>query len=87
MLGKYTSEKLLRELPRPMIHFLWYLWDTYRGLGCSAFRITLQDTGETHGQRFIIRSNGESITRDFGCRVDADIAIRMEGTRYFMEYY
>lgn len=42
----YTSEKLSRELPRPLINFLWYLWETYGNPNESEFRIALQNDSE-----------------------------------------
>ena len=87
MLDNYTSEKLLRELPRPLLNFLWYLWETYDGLCSPEFRITLQSAENVNAQSFYIQSTGKTITQDFGCCINADIVIRKEGTKYFMEYY
>ena len=83
---KYTSEHILREIQRPLINFLWYLWDIYYDPCEKECRITLQDGGVC-GQRFIIYSSGEIITQDFGSYIDADIAIRKYNEMIFMEYY
>lgn len=86
MPNRYTSEQLLQELPRPLLNFLWYLWDTYCDPDDPEFRITLQDTEDTNGQRFFIHGNGKTLTQDFGCHIAADIVIRKDGARYFMGY-
>jgi hypothetical protein len=87
MTEKYTSERLARGLPRPALNFIWYLWDTYNDPGMTEFRVTLQAGDEADGQRFVIHSAGTSFTQDFGCAIDADIAVRVAGERVFMEYY
>lgn len=86
MFEKYTSERLLHELPRPTINFLWYLWEINNGPNETEFRISLQDQG-TGCQQFFVRSTGISIIENLGCRLNAEIAIRQFGTRYFMEHY
>lgn len=82
----YTSERLLRELPRPLLNFLWYLWETYSDPSESEFRITLQAGGDANSQRLLIRSTGITATQNFGCSIDAEIAVRKCGTKFFMEY-
>ena len=84
MFEKYTSERLLRELPRSLLNFLWYIWETYSNPGETEFHITLD--GDASGQKFIIHSTGETVTEAFGCHIDADIVIRKVGARFFMEY-
>ena len=86
MLEKHTSEKLLRELPRPVAHFMWYLWETYSDPNVSEFHITLHGHEDPAHQRFIIHTIGKTIAKDFRCNIDADIAIRKSGARCFMEY-
>lgn len=86
MIETFTSERLLRELPRPLLHFLWYLWDTYCDPSELEFRITLQGDGDVNGKRLTIHATGATLTQDFGCAVNADILIRKIGTRVFMEY-
>lgn len=81
---KFTSEQLLKELPRPLLNFLWYLWDTYYVPCDTEFRITLE-ADSVAGQRFIIPSANVTITQDFGCSVNTAIIIRRHGTRVFME--
>jgi len=87
MLDNYTSEKLLRELPRPLLNFIWYLWDTYSDPSESEFRVTLKNSSDTNGQQFVIHTAGIAVTQNFGCSVNAEIVVRKDGTRYFMEYY
>lgn len=83
--NQYTAEQLLHDLPRPLLNFLWYLFDTYSVPGEMEFVITLQD-GDGSGQRFVIPCACVDITKNFGCHITADIAIRECGTRFFMEY-
>ena len=83
---KYTSERLRQDLPRPLLNFLWYLWDTYYVPKGEEFRISLQDTGNAQGLRFTIYPTGETTTKDFDCRANVSIAFRKEGARVFMEY-
>jgi len=87
MFEKYTSERLPRELPRPLLNFLWYLWETYNDPCGIEFRVTLQDSGDISSQQFLIHSVGIAVTQNFGGSVNAEIVVRKDGTRYFMEYY
>ena len=80
---RYISERLLQELPRPLVNFVWYLWEMYGDADNAVFRVTITDAD---GQRFYVHATGDTIIQDFGCRTDADIAIRREGSRAFMEY-
>ena len=86
MSSSYTSERLLRELPHPLINFIWYLWETYCNPNEQEFRVALHDSG-ADGQQFVINSAGTAITKNFDCCVETDIAIRKVEDRYFMEYY
>ena len=86
MFDKYTSERLLQELPRPLVNFIWYLWEINYDPNAAEFRVTLQDGG-SDGQRFIIHSTGSTVTQNFGPGIDTEIVIRRAGERYFMEYY
>jgi hypothetical protein len=83
---KFTSDQLARELPRPLLNFLWYLWETYHSPWESECRVTLRDGG-ADGLRFEVSPAGVSVAKDFGCRKEAEIAIRRYGSAYFMEYY
>lgn len=83
---KYTSKRLLWELPRPLLNFLWYLWDTYNDPCDSEFRVALRNSDDADGQQFVIHSAGITVTQSFGCSVNAEIAVRKDGTRCFMEY-
>ena len=85
MQRKYISEQLLYELPRPLINFIWYLWDTYYDRYSPAWEITLNGDDRTSAQIFIIQSIGKTVAQDFGCHITADIAIRKYGARIFME--
>ena len=87
MHDKYTSEKLLRELPRPLLNFLWYLWDTYSNPEALEFRILIKAASDADGQLFIINSIGKTVTQDLGYNIETDIVIRNNGTRFFMEHY
>lgn len=87
MLDTYTSERLLQEFPRPLLNFLWYVWHTYYDPSESEFRVTLQNSGDASSQQFLIHSAGVNVTQNFGCSIDAEIVVRKDGTRYFMEYY
>ena len=80
----FTSERLLREHPRPLLNFLWYLWETNYDPCETEFRITLQN--DNKGQQFLIHSTGDIITQDLGCCVNAEIVVRKCCTRYFMDY-
>ena len=61
MYEKYVSEKLLRELPRPLLNFLWYLWDTYSYTDLSEVRILLRGTEDANGQCFTVHTTSETI--------------------------
>ena len=86
MPNKYTSERLLHDLPRPMLNFLWYLWDIYYDPSTPDFRITLQIDEPTNKQHFIIHTTGDVTTQDLGFSINAEIVIRTCGTRCIMEY-
>ena len=83
MFETHTSEKIQRVLSRPLINFIWYLWEVYCDPCASVSQITLE--GGDGGQHFIVPSAGFSTTQDFGCRTDADIVIRRIELGYFME--
>jgi hypothetical protein len=87
MFDTFTSEQLIQELPRPLLNFLWYLWELYGDSALQEFRITVQSKAETAGQQFAIPSADVTITQNFGCALDAEIAIRKISEWYFMEYY
>jgi len=85
MFEKFTSERLVRELSRSMLNFLWYLWDAYHDPSKSEFRISLQADNASE-QGFTIPSAGITTTQNFDCRLNAEIVIRRAGARCFMEY-
>ena len=86
MLDKYLSERLLNEIPRPVINFIWYLWDVYHSPCETEFQVLLR-VEEGLNQQFIIYSVGISISQDFNYSINTDIAIRKEGLRIIMEHY
>ena len=86
MAEKYTSQRMISELPHPMINFLWYLWEVYYIPTGGEFRITLSSTGDLNNQVFVIHTTDETITQNFNCAVNAGVVVRKCGQRYFMEY-
>ena len=86
MPNKYTSEQLLQDLPRPMLNFLWYLWDIYHDPSKPEFRVTLQIDEPTGKQQFTVHTTGDVTIQDLGCNINAEIVIRTCGTRCIMEY-
>ena len=83
---RYISERLLQEILRPLINFLWYLWEAYGDLCESDFRISVEDSG-ADGQRITVQSAGITVIQHFGHCPDVEIAIRKCGARYIMEYH
>ena len=86
MLEKFTSERLLQELPRPVINFIWYLWEVYNHSSKSEFYVILQDGGAGK-QQFFIPAVDLTISQDFDCNINVSIVIRNGGFRVFMEHY
>lgn len=82
MTEKYVSERLLDELPRPLINFLWYLWEVYCDTDANESLLVLQP-GEI-GQRIIIPNADKTVEQDFGTKVEATITIQKIGLKYFM---
>ena len=82
MAEKYVSERLLNELPRSLINFLWYLWEVYFDPTTKESLFLLQPSG--CGQRVIIPQIDKSIEQDFGTAIDVTILIRKNGSKYYM---
>jgi hypothetical protein len=82
MVEKYVSERLLNELPRSLINFIWYLWEAYCDPDAPE-SIFLLKPGEI-GQRVVIPQFNKSIEQDFGTSIDATILIRGDGSKYYM---
>ena len=81
-MGKYVSERLLNELPKSLINFIWYLWEVYSDPAGKESLFLLQP-GES-GQRVIIPQLNKSVEQDFGTVIDAIILIRRDGAKYYM---
>ena len=82
MAEKYVSERLLNELPKSLINFIWYLWEAYYDPTAKESLLILQSGGS--GQRVIIPQINKSIEQDFGTAIDVTILIRKEGSKYYM---
>ena len=82
MVEKYVSEQLLKDISRPLLNFLWYLWETY----CDAMesRFTLQSDGQS--QQVTIHAAGKTITKDLGSNMNAGIVIYRFGADAYMTY-
>jgi hypothetical protein len=82
MVEKYASERLLDELPRPLINFIWYLWEAYCDQTVEE-SVFLLKPGES-GQRVVISQFDKSVEQDFGTSIDATILIQRDGSKYCM---
>lgn len=82
MVEKYVSERLLNELPRSLINFIWYLWEAYCDPDALESVFLLQ-SGKS-GQCVVIPQFDKSIEQDFGASIDATILIRRDGSKYYM---
>jgi hypothetical protein len=82
MVEKYVSERLLNELPRSLINFIWYLWEFYCDPAATESIFSLSP-GES-GQRVVIPQFDKSIEQDFGTSIEATILIRSDGSNYYM---
>ena len=82
----YTSEQLFREIPHPLLNFLWYLWEVYHSKSESDFYITLQYTEGINGLHIFIPAAEVTITQEFGYNINANIIVSKIAARYFMEY-
>ena len=82
MTEKYVSERLVNEMPRPLINFLWYLWEAY----CDPIiqdNIFLLYPGDS-GQRVTVLLVEKTVELEFGTAIDSIIVIRKEGSKYYM---
>jgi len=83
-LQKYVSERLIKEVPKSLTNFLWYLWETY----CEEkeSRFTLQAEGDESRLNITICSIGKTITQDFGVNINATIVVRKNTDGCYMSY-
>ena len=79
---KYISEQVLDELPRPLINFLWYLWDVYCDPRAECVLLLLQPSGSS--QKVTIPEINKAVEQDFGVAIDATIVICKDGAKYLM---
>ena len=82
MAEKYVSERLLNELPKSLINFIWYLWEVYYDPTAKESLLILQPG--SRGQRVVIPQLDKSIEQDFGTAIDVTILIRRDGSKYYM---
>ena len=82
MAEKFVSERLLNELPKSLLNFIWYLWEVYCDPTVKESLFLLQ--ARNHSQRVIIPQLDKSIEQDFGAAIDATILIRRDGSKYCM---
>jgi len=82
MAEKYVSERLLNELPKSLINFIWYLWEVYSDPTIKESLFLLQ-AGKS-GQRVIIPQINKCIEQDFGTAIDVTILIRRDGSKFYM---
>jgi len=79
---QYVSLQLLDELPKPLIRFLWYLWEVYCDPATEESSFLLQ-VGDS-GQRVTILPIDKTVEKDFGIATDVRILIRKDGVKYCM---
>ena len=82
MIEKHVSERLMREMPRFLINFIWYLWDTYCDPDTEESLFLLQSDG--NGQRVTIPLIDKTVVQDFGTAFNTTITIRKDGFKYYM---
>ena len=82
MIEKYVSERLLNEMPKSLINFLWYLWDVYCDPSVEENMFLLYP-GDS-GQRVTISLIEKTVEQDFGTAIKSIILIRKEGSKYYM---
>ena len=82
MIEKYVSECLIGEIPKPLINFIWYLWEAYCPPTIKECQFLLQ-TGE-NGQRVTIPQINKSFEQDFGTAIDVVVLIRREMEKCYM---
>ncbi len=86
MHNKFTSERLIEELPKNLINFLWYLWEIYSQQGENQSRFAIKALEEKGSLRITVASKGKSIVQDFGISLNAEIIIRKKEGGYYMTY-
>ena len=82
MAERYVSERLLNELPKSLINFIWYLWEAYFDPAAEGCLFLLQSGGS--GQRVVIPQLNKTFEQDFGTAVDVTILIKKDGAKYYM---
>ena len=82
MIEKHVSERLLNEVSRSLINFLWYLWDVYCDPTAKESVLLLQ-VGK-NGQLITIPTVNKTVEQDFDTAIDGTIVIRKEGCKYYM---
>ena len=84
MIERFVSEDLLDEVPRPLINFIWYLWDVYCDeAGDEGESLFVLEPGEA-GQRVTLQRTGKTVEQDFGTEVAAVILVRKKGMKRCM---
>ena len=79
---RFISEELLNEMPRPLINFLWYLWEVYCDEADDESLFILQSG--IIGQCITIQTTGKTVEQDLGTAIDTEILIRKEGAKHYM---
>lgn len=79
---KFVSERLTKQVPRSLINFLWYLFETYRKENENRF--ILRTDGDERQLNITICSANKTIVQDFGININTAIVIRTDGENYYM---
>ena len=82
MSKRFISEQLLSEMSRPLINFIWYLWEMYCDPTAAEYLFILQPCAK--GQRIVILHIDKTIEQDFGTAINATILIKKDGANYYM---
>ena len=82
MCDRFISMHLLNEIPRPLIYFIWYLWDVYCDPTANESLFLLKP-GIT-GQRVTIQHINKTIEQDFGTAIEVTVTIQKNGSKYHM---
>ena len=79
---RFISERLLEEMPRPLINFIWYLWEIYCDSTANESQFILKSDGNS--QSVTIPHIDKTIQQYFGAAIDATIIIRKNDTKFYM---
>ena len=82
MIEKHVSERLMNEMPRFLINFMWYLWEKYCDPDTEESLFLLHSDGS--GQRVTIPLIDKTVVQDFGTAFNISITIRKDGSNYYM---